>query len=137
MYVFNPFTKFSIICSIWHDCKYVIRSKGILFFLQNSFFIKSCFLISSNSFCAASFLSLYPLLFISSKDQKHVGTKCCLPSNSIIPFLLFFTITKSKGIIEFNGRQHFVPTCFWSLEEINKEGYKDKNEAAQKEFEAI
>ncbi len=54
-----------------------------------------------------------------------------------LPFDFLIVKNNKIGIIEFDGRQHFVPNCFWSLEEAVSRGYKDTNEAAQKEFELI
>lgn len=56
---------------------------------------------------------------------------------SKLPFDFFVVKNNKIGIIEFDGQQHFVPNCFWSLEEAVSRGYKDINEAAQKEFEII
>ena len=34
-----------------------------------------------------------------------------------LPFDFLIVKNNKIGIIEFDGRQHFVPNCFWSLEE--------------------
>lgn len=54
-----------------------------------------------------------------------------------LPFDFLVVKNDKIGIIEFDGRQHFVPNCFWTLEEAISRGYKDINEAAQREFELI
>lgn len=64
-------------------------------------------------------------MFAECKDKSKLPFDFCVVKNNKI------------GIIEFDGRQHFVPNCFWSLEEAVCRGYKDINEAAQKEFEII
>lgn len=39
------------------------------------------------------------------------------------------------GLIEFDGKQHFIPTCFWAAEEeIRKHGYNSASEAAEGEY---
>lgn len=52
-----------------------------------------------------------------------------------LPFDFVVINEGKKGIIEFDGKPHFVPTCFWSLEGAIERGYKDTKEAAEKEFE--
>lgn len=84
----------------------------------------------------SKFLSYLKELHKIDDYYKEYSFEGCRDKN-MLSFDFVIVKNNRKGIIEFDGRQHFVPTCFWSLEEINKRGYKDKNEAAQKEFELI
>lgn len=79
--------------------------------------------------------SLIELKRIDKYFKGYTFEKC--RDKAKLPFDFLVVKNDKIGIIEFDGRQHFVPNCFWSLEEAISRGYKDTNEAAKKEFELI
>ena len=82
---------------------------------------------------------LLSCLMKQKRIEKYVQSYCFeeCRDKAKLPFDFLIEKNGKIGIIEFDGRQHFVPNCFWSLEEVINRGYMDIADAAKKEFEII